>query len=199
MKAFLLIQRTCPKLLNQPLETEISVLEDMCCFHKLCFWKIMSQDIPLLLCKAFRQGCLVKILSLKICSLTHHSLHVWCVVVQLLSHVWLLATLWIAAHQVSLSSTISQSLLQFLFIESVMLSNHPIVCWPLLLPSIFPSIRVFSNELFPLGGQSIGASVSTSVLPMHIQGWFPLGLTGLITLLSKGISKVFSSTTVLNT
>ena len=53
------------------------------------------------------------------------------------------------------------------------------------------------SQLFPLGGQSIGASASASVLPMNIRGWFSLGLTGLISLLSKGLSRVFSSTTVL--
>ena len=64
-------------------------------------------------------------------------------------------------------------------IESVMPSNHLILCCPLLLPSIFPSIRVFSNEsLFPIGGQSIGVSASASVLPKNIQDWFPLGWTG---------------------
>ena len=69
---------------------------------------------------------------------------------------------------------------------------HPLL--PLLLPSVFPCIRVFSSELlFAAGGQSIGASVSASVLPVNIQGWFPLGLTGLISLLSKGLSRVFSS------
>ena len=63
-------------------------------------------------------------------------------------------------------------------------SNHLILCRPLLLlPSIFPSIRVFSNELFTSGGQTIEASAS--VLPMNIQGWFPLGLTGLTSLLSN--------------
>ena len=69
------------------------------------------------------------------------------VVVQLLSHVWFFATPWTAAHQASLSVTISQSLLRCMSIESVMSSNHLILCCPLLLlPSIFPSIRVFSNE-----------------------------------------------------
>ena len=69
------------------------------------------------------------------------------VVVQLLSHVRLFVTLWTAAHQASLSFTISQSLLKLVSIESVMPSNHLILCCPfLLLPSIFPSIRVFSNE-----------------------------------------------------
>ena len=83
-------------------------------------------------------------------------------------------------------------------IESVMPSNHPILCCPLLLlPSVFASIRVFSkSQLFASGGQSIGTSASASVLPMNIQGWYPLGLTGLISLLSKGLSGVFSSTTV---
>ena len=70
------------------------------------------------------------------------------IVFQLLSHVQLSATPWTAARQASLSFTVSQSLLKFMSIESVMLFNHPILCHPLLLlPSIFPSIRVFSNEL----------------------------------------------------
>ena len=152
-------------------------------------------------------------------------------------------------------------------IESVMPSNHLILCHPLLfLPSIFPSTRVFSSEsslhirsevaqscptlcdpmdccppdssvrgilqarilewvaisfsrgsswprdqtqvshivadtlpsepFFTLGGQNIGASASVSVLPMSIQGWFPLGLSGLIFLLSNGLSRIFSSTTI---
>ena len=104
-------------------------------------------------------------------------------VVQSLSHVQLFVTPWTAAHQASLSFTISQSLLKLMSIELVMPPNHPNLCCPLLLlPSMFPSIRVFSNESVLLsGGQSIGASASTSVLPMNIQGWFPLGWTGLIT------------------
>ena len=70
------------------------------------------------------------------------------VVVQSLSHAQLFVTLWTAAHHASLSFTISRSLLKFMSIESVMLSNHLILCCPpLLLPSIFPIIRVFSNEL----------------------------------------------------
>ena len=74
-------------------------------------------------------------------------------------------------------------------IESVMPSNHLILCRPLLLPSIFPSIRVFFNESVSSGGQSIGASASASVLPMNIQDWLPLGVTGLISLQSTGNSK----------
>ena len=80
-------------------------------------------------------------------------------------------------------------------IESVMPSNHLLLCRPLLLPpSIFPSITVFN--LFASGGQSIGASASASVLPTNIQDWFPLGWTGLISLQSKGLSKVFTNTIV---
>ena len=80
--------------------------------------------------------------------------------------------------------------------ESVMPSNHLVLCRPLLLPSIFPSIRVFQmSQLFISGGQSIGVSASTSVLPMNIQDRFPLGWTGLISLQSKGLSRVFSNTT----
>ena len=75
-------------------------------------------------------------------------------------------------------------------IESVMPSNHLILCRPLLLlPSIFPSIRVFSNDL-ALYSQSIAASALVSVFPMNIQGWFPLGLTGLVSLLSRGLKSL---------
>ena len=69
------------------------------------------------------------------------------VAVQSLNHVQFFATPWTAAHQAFLSFTISRSLPKFMSIESVMLSNHLILCCPLLLPSIFISIRVFSNEL----------------------------------------------------
>ena len=77
-------------------------------------------------------------------------------------------------------------------------SNHLILCRPLLLtPSIFPSIRVFPNEsVLHIRGQSTGVSASASVLPMNIQDWFPLGWTGWISLQSRGLSRVFSNTTV---
>ena len=79
--------------------------------------------------------------------------------VQLLSCVQLFATPWTAAHQASLSITNSQSLLKLTSIVSVMPSNDLILCHPLLLlPSIFPGIRVFSNGFFTSGGQSIGVS-----------------------------------------
>ena len=77
-------------------------------------------------------------------------------------------------------------------------SSHFILCRPLLLlPPIPPSIRVCSNgQLFAWGGQSIGVSASASVLPMNTQDWSPLGWTGWISLQSKGLSRVFSNTTV---
>ena len=74
--------------------------------------------------------------------------------------------------------------------------SHPLSC-PLLLPSIFPSTRVFPIiQFFASGGQSIGASASTSVLPMNTQDRSPLGWTGLISLQSKGLLKAFSNNTV---
>ena len=119
------------------------------------------------------------------------------VVVQFLSHVWVFVTPWTAARQASLSFTISLSLLKLMSIESVIPSNHLIFCWLLLLlPSIFPSIRVLSSESVASGGQSVGASASALVLPVNIHGWFPLELIALISLLSKGPSSVFSSTAV---
>ena len=118
--------------------------------------------------------------------------------VQLLSHVWLFMTQWTAAWQTSVSITNSGTLLKLMSIESVMPSNHLILCHPLLLlPSIFPSIRVFQmNQFIASGGQSIGVWTSTSVLPVNIQDWLPLGWTYWISLQSKGLSRVFSNTTV---
>ena len=118
--------------------------------------------------------------------------------VQSLSRVQLFVTPWTAARQDSLFITNSQSLLRLMSIESVMPSNHLILCHPLLLPtSIFPNIRVFSNEsVLASGGQNIGVSVSASVLSMNIQGWSPSEWTGWISLQSKGLSRVFSNTTV---
>ena len=106
-------------------------------------------------------------------------INVYEVVVQSLSRVWLFATPWTAARQAPLSSTVSWSLLKFMSIESVILSNHLILCYPFLflLPSVFPSTRVFSSKLL-------------------IQDWFPLGLTGLISLQSKELLRVFSRTTI---
>jgi len=118
-------------------------------------------------------------------------------VVQSLSHLWLFVTPRTAACQASLSYTAS-------YCQSL-LSSSPLSRWYYL--TISSSVALFSfclqsfpasgsfpvSQLFASGGQSTGASMSASVLPMNIQGWFPLGLTGLISLLSKGLSRVFSS------
>ena len=94
--------------------------------------------------------------------------------VQSLSRVQLFATPWTAACQASLSNTNSWSLHKLMSIESVMPSNHLILCRHLLLlPSIFSNSGSFQmSQLFASGGQNIGASASASVLPMDIQGWF---------------------------
>ena len=118
--------------------------------------------------------------------------------VQLLSCVWLFETPWTAARQVSLSIT------SF----GVYSNSCPLSWW--CHPTISSSVVPFSSglqsvpgsgsfpmsQLFTSGGQSIGVSASTSVLPMNIQDWFPLGWTGWISLPSKGLSRVFSNTTV---
>ena len=125
--------------------------------------------------------------------------------VQLLSHVWLFATPWTAACQASLSITNSWSSLKLMSIESVMPSSHLILCHPLLLlPSIFPSIRVFSNESALLirwpkywsFSFSISPSSKYSGLISFRMDWFPLGWTGWISLQSNGLTRVFSNTTV---
>ena len=110
----------------------------------------------------------------------------------MLSCVQLFATPWPAAHQASLSFTISRSFLKLMSINSVMTSNHLIPSCPFYpLPLIFPTSGSFPmSRLFESGGQSIGALVSASatVLPVNIQSWFPLGLIGLISLLTVQFS-----------
>ena len=115
-----------------------------------------------------------------------------------LSHVWLFVTLWTSACQASLSFIISWSLLKLMSIESVMPCNHLILYRPLLLlPSIFPNMRVFSNEsALHISWPKMAASASASVLLMSIEDLFPLGLTGLIFLQSKGLTRIFSSNTI---
>ena len=100
-------------------------------------------------------------------------------------------------HARPLSITNSWSLLKLMSIESVMPSNHLILCHPLLLPSIFPTIRVFCNEsVLPIRWPKYW-SFSFNISPsMNIQHWFPLECTGWISLQSKGLSRVFSNTTV---
>ena len=82
--------------------------------------------------------------------------------------------------------------------QLVMPSSHLILCHPLLLlpPILLASGSFLMSQFFSSGDQSIGVSVSASVLPTNTQDWFPLGLSGLISLLSKGLSRVFSNTTV---
>ena len=98
----------------------------------------------------------------------------------------------------SLSFPISWSLLKLMSIELVMPSNHLILCHPFIFClQSFPASGSFPMSwLFASGRQSIGASASALALSVNIQGWFPLRLTGLITLLSKGLLRVFSSTTI---
>ena len=105
---------------------------------------------------------------------------------------------WTASRPASLSITNSWSSPKPMSTESVMPSSYLILCLPLLLlPSIFPSIRVFQmSQLFISGGQSTGVSASTWVFPMNTQDWSPLGWSGWIFFQSKGLSRVFSSTIV---
>ena len=120
------------------------------------------------------------------------------VAVQSLSRVRFFVTPWTAVCQASLSFTISRSLLKLMFIKLVMTSNSLVLCHPLLLlPSIFPSIRIFSNEsALHKFGQTVGFSSLAQVLPINIQAWFPLRMTDFISLQSKGFSRVFSNTTI---
>jgi len=120
-----------------------------------------------------------------------------CVVVQSLSHVWLFVTSWTEAYQASCPS----------FSPRVCSHSCPLSWW--CHPTISSSVAHFSScpqsfpasgsfpvsWLFASGGQSIRASTSASVLPMNIQGWFPLGWTGWISLQSRGLSRVFFNTT----
>ena len=118
--------------------------------------------------------------------------------IQSFSHVRLFATPWTTAHQASLSIINARSLLKLMSNKSVMLSNHLILCHPLLLPSsIFPNNRVFSNESVLLHQVAKVLEFQLQHQPFQgIQDWFPLGWTGWISLLSKGLSGVFSNTTV---
>ena len=117
--------------------------------------------------------------------------------VQLLSCVWLFVTPWTAALQASLYISNFQSLLKLMSIESVIPSNHLILCRPFYSCSQYlPASESFPVcQFFTSGCRSIRVSASAPALTTNIQGWFPLGLTSLISLLSKGLSKVFSSTT----
>ena len=113
-------------------------------------------------------------------------------IVHLLSPVQLFGTPWTTACKSFLSLTIFLSLVKLMSIESRMSNNHLILYCPLLLlPSIFPSMRIFSNEsALHIRWSKYWASASASVLPMNIQDWFPLGWTGWIALQSKGLSSL---------
>ena len=120
------------------------------------------------------------------------------VIVQLFSHIQPFVNLWTAAHRASPSFTSSGACS-----NSCLLSQwcHPAISFSDALfsscPQSFPASGSFPvSWLFPSGGQRIGTSASASVLPMNSQGWFPLGWTGLTSLLSKGLSRVFSSTII---
>ena len=118
--------------------------------------------------------------------------------VQPLSCVWLFVTPWTAAHQAPLSITNSRSLLKLMSIESVM---HPTISSSVILFSShlqpFPASGSFQmSQFFASGGQSTGGSASASVLPVNTQDWSPLRWTGWISLQSKGLSRVFSNTTL---
>ena len=119
-------------------------------------------------------------------------------IVQSVSHIWLFTTLWTTAPQASLSFIISRSLLKLMSLSwwcyiTISSSVTPFSSCP----QSFPVSGSFPvSPLVESGGPSFGASVSALVLPMNIQGWFPLGWTGWISLQSKGLSRVFSNTTV---
>ena len=122
----------------------------------------------------------------------------WTVSVQSLSPVWLFATPWIAACQASLSITNSQSSLRLMSIELVMpsaisFSVVPFSSCPQSLPA---SESLPMSQLFAWGGQSTGVSALASFLPKKSQDWSPLEWTGWVSLQSKGLSRVFSNTTV---
>ena len=118
--------------------------------------------------------------------------------VQSLSHVRLFATPWIAACQASLSITNSQSSLRFTSIESVIPSSHLILCRPFSsCPQSLPASESFPmSQLFAWGGQSTEVSALASFPPKKSQGWSPSEWTGWISSQSKGLSRVFSNTTL---
>ena len=140
--------------------------------------------------------CVVSLLRLFYHSLLLTFIKCFVVVVQSLSHVQFFVTPWTAACQTSLSFAIFLSLIKLMSIELVMPSNHLILCRSLfLLPAILPSIRIFSNESTLHIWRPKYWRFSTSLSNAY-SGLIPLGLTGLISSLSKGLSRVFSSTTI---
>ena len=175
----------CHALLQRIFPTE--VLNEGLLHYKRILYHLSHQGSPL---------DTMYVLNFKIfMSLLPHEFFTYCASVQSLGRVWLFVTPWIAACQASLSITNSWSSPKLLSIELVMPSSHLILCRPLLLlPPIPPSFPM--SQLFEWGGQSTGASALASVLPKNTQNWSPLEWTGWISLQSKGLSRVFSNTTV---
>ena len=117
--------------------------------------------------------------------------------VQSLSCVQLFVTPWTAAGQASLPITNSQSLLKLMSIAWCHLTiSSSVILFSSCIQSFSASGSFPMSQFFTLGGQSIGVSVSSSVLPVYIQDWFPLGWIGWISLQSNGLSRVFSNITV---
>ena len=129
---------------------------------------------------------------------THINIYIQFSSVQSLSHVRLFVAPWIAAHQASLSITNSRSSLKLMSIELVMPSSHLILCHPFSsCPQSLPAAESFPmSQLFAWGGQSTGVSALASFFSKKSQGWSPSEWTGWISLQSKGLSRVFSNTTV---
>ena len=114
------------------------------------------------------------------CVCLHHTEHSCCCCSSF-SCVWVFTTPWTATHQAFPSFTISQSLLRSMSTEWMILSNHLILCHPLILPpSIFPRIRVFFYQAFGIRWPKYWSFSLASVLPKNTQDWFPLRLTSLI-------------------
>ena len=114
---------------------------------KLLFLRAVLGSLLLYTRSSWNEVCKITMKLYTVVAVVYNNNHIL-LLTQLLSHVWLFETPWTAAGQPPLSSTISRSLLKFMSIELVMLSNHLILCHPLLLlPLIFPSLKVFSKEL----------------------------------------------------
>ena len=183
--AFFFLRSVCPSRLKSSLKGWIDYLIYILVLSACC----LAHGRPLILLNTVRNTKINNSYDIVLSSVSS---------VQSLSRVRLFVTPWTAACQASLSITNSRSLLKLMSIELVMPSNHLILCHPLLLlPSIFPSIRSFPmSQFFSSGAQRIGVSASASVLPMNTQDWLSLEWTGWISLQPKGLSRVFSNTTV---
>ena len=145
-----------------------------------------------------KASCLFSTISLLLYSFTLCICSVQFSPVQSLSRVRLFATSWITACQASLSITISQSSFRLASIESVMPSSHLILCCPFSScpQSVLASESFPMSQLFAWGGQSTAVSALASFLPKKSQGWSPSEWTGWISSQSKGLSRIFSNTTV---